>query len=244
VEARERPRPSARAKRHQPRLIAQTDPSSIEAEAYRTVRAKIELMPHDRACRYVAVTSVAGGDGKSTSVANLAVVAAQGGRRVCLVDADLRRPTLHDVFELPNVDGLTGALTRGRPLAEVARPTDIENLSVVVAGRTGHEAYQDLLTPQRLERLLGESEGAFDIVLFDTPPVISVADTLNVAAACDGVILVVRSGSVPFSVLRRALAQLGDVKARVLGVVLNRVDLRASDGDFYRYYRSYHASRG
>src|SRR5262249_49093539 len=99
-------RATARASRRQPVLVAPPDPAWIEAEAYRTVRAKIELMAADRASRTVAVTSVTNGDGKSTSAANLAVVAAQGGRRVCLVDGDLRRPTLHELFGLPNVHGL------------------------------------------------------------------------------------------------------------------------------------------
>jgi capsular exopolysaccharide synthesis family protein len=236
-------RPRRRGNR-QPLLIAVTDPESIEADAYRTVRAKIELMPHDRATRYIAITSVAGGDGKSTSAANLAVVAAQGGRRVCLVDADLRRPTLHDVFGLPNVDGFADALAHGRPLQSVARPSDIDNLSITVAGRSAHETFQDLLTPQKLETVLRGSEAAFDLVLFDTPPVISVSDALNVAAACDGVILVVRAHSVPVSVLRRAVEQIGDVKGRVLGVLLNRVNLRSPDADFYRYQRSYHNKYG
>jgi len=229
------------ANRRQPVLIAQLDPSSLEAEAFRTVRAKIELMAPDRASRHVAITSVTTGDGKSTSAANLAIVAAQSGRRVCLVDGDLRRPTLHDLFGLPNVEGLASALGLGKPLHTVAKPSDIENLSIVVAGRGSQESFQDLLTPQRLERVLRESEPAFDFVVFDTPPVFAVADALNVAAACDGVILVVRAGSVPISVLRRAVQQIGYVKGRVLGVLLNRVDLRAMDADFYRYYRAYHA---
>jgi protein-tyrosine kinase len=235
-------RPRGRLGRRQPLLITLFAPDSIEADAYRTVRAKIDLMPQERPSRCVAITSVTGGDGKSTSAANLAIVSAQGGRRVCLVDADLRRPTLHDVFGLPNVEGLAVALTQGKPLQAVARPSDIENLSIVVAGRTAHEAYEDLLTPQRLAQVLRESEAAFDLVLFDTPPVISVSDTLNVAAACDGVVLVVRAGSVPFSVLRRAIGQIRDVKGRVLGVLLNRVDLRTTDADFYRHYRLYHTT--
>jgi protein-tyrosine kinase len=225
----------------QPLLIAQSDPDSIEADAYRTVRTKIEQMVSDRACRHIAITSVTNGDGKSTSAANLAVVFAQSGRRVCLVDGDLRRPTLHELFGLPNVEGLTSALTHGKPLHTVAKSPDIENLAVVVAGRGSQETFQDLLTPQRLERVLRESEAGFDLVLFDTPPVIAAADALNVAAVCDGVILVVRAGSVPLSVLRRATEQIGQVKGRVVGVLLNRVDLRAADADFYRYYRGYHA---
>ena len=242
LRARDGVRPRGGFSRRQPMLIAQSDPNSIEAEAFRTVRAKIELMATDRAPRHIAITSATNGDGKSTSAANLAIVAAQGGRRVCLVDGDLRRPTLHDLFGLPNVDGLASALAQGKPLHTVAKASDIENLSIVVAGRGSHESFQDLLTPQRLEKLLRESEPAFDLVLFDTPPVISVADALNVAAACDGVILVVRAGSVPFSVLRRAVEQIGHVKGRVLGVLLNRVDLRGTDAEYYKYYRAYHAA--
>jgi protein-tyrosine kinase len=242
LRARDGLRGRARAGRRQPVLIAQSDPASIEAEAYRTVRAKIELMATERGSRTVAITSVTNGDGKSTSAANLAVVAAQGGRRVCLVDGDLRRPTLHELFGLPNVHGLASALAQGKPLHAVAKASDVENLSVVVAGRGSQENFQDLVTPKRLEKVLRESEPMFDLVLFDTPPVFSVADALNVAAACDGVILVVRAGSVPFSVLRRALQQVEHVKGRVLGVLLNRVDLRGADADFYRYYRAYHAA--
>lgn len=227
----------------QPLLVTQSDPSSIEADAYRTLRANIELMAEDSAFRYIAITSAGGGDGKSTTAANLAVVTAQGGRRVCLVDADFRRPTLHDIFGLPNVDGLTLALEQGKPLHTVARPVDVANLSVVVAGRGTDERFRDVLTAQRLDRILKESEAAFDLVIFDSPPVISVADALSVAAVCDGVILVVRTGKTPFSVLERAMAQIKQVKGRVLGVLLNQVDLRAADTDSYRYYRAYHAPR-
>jgi capsular exopolysaccharide synthesis family protein len=243
LEARDGVHSRRRRGRRPPPLIAHTDPSSIEAEAYRTVRAKIELMSHERACRYIAITSVAGGDGKSTSAANLAVVAAQGGRRVCLVDADLRHPTLHEIFGLSNVDGLAFALAHGKPLQALARPTDIDNLSVVVAGRSAQQTFEDLLTQPRLERMVADSESAFDLVVFDTGPVMSVADTLNVVAACDGVILVVRSGSLPFSVLRRALQHIEDVKGRLLGVLLNRVHLRGADSDYYRYHRPHRASK-
>ena len=225
-----------------PLLVVQTNPNSIEAEAYRTVRTNIELMSEANGCRHIAITSAAGGDGKSTTAANLAVVAAQGGRRVCLVDADLRRPTVHDIFGLRNIDGLVTALEHGQPLHTVAKATDIEGLSVVVAGRAADERFHDLLTSQRLESVLRQSAGAFDIVIFDSPPVTSVADALSIAAVCDGVILVVRAGSVPFSVLRRAIGQVTQVKGRVMGVLLNRVDLRATDSQSYGYFRGYHAT--
>ena len=223
-------------------LIVQSNPNSLEADAYRTVRANIELMSDDGAYRSIAITSAAGGDGKSTTAANLAVVAAQAGRRVCLVDADLRRPILHEVFGLSNVDGLAAALEHGTPLHAVAQPSDIENLSVVVAGRGADEAFHDLVTPRRLDRVLRASEAEFDLVIFDSPPVM-VADALEVAAVCDGVILVVRAGSIPFAVLRRAIGQVKQVKGRVLGVLLNQADLRASEADSYQYFRAYQPTK-
>ena len=227
----------------QPRLVVQTNPDSIEAEAYRTLRTNVQLMADGAACRHIAITSVAGGDGKSTTAANLAVVTAQAGHRVCVVDADLRRPTLHEVFGLRNVDGLVSALEHGRPLHAVAQATDVEGLSVVVAGRSADESAHHLLTSQRLENLLRQSEGAFDLILFDSPPVMGVADALSLAAVCDGVVLVVRVGSLPFNVLKRAVAQLTQVKGRVLGVLLNRVNLRATDSESYSYVRAYHSTR-
>ena len=226
-----------------PRLVVQINPDSVEAEAYRTLRTNIQLMADGAACRHIAITSAAGGDGKSTTAANLAVVTAQAGQRVCVVDADVRRPTLHEVFGLRNVDGLVSALEHGRPLQAVAQPTDIDGLSVVVAGRSAEESMHHLLTSQRLENLLRQSEGSFDLILFDSPPVMGVADALSLAAVCDGVVLVVRAGSLPFNVLKRAMAQLTQVKSRVLGVLLNRVNLRATEAESYGYVHAYHATR-
>jgi capsular exopolysaccharide synthesis family protein len=225
-----------RTARREPLLVTQTDPASVEANAYRTLRTNIELMADRKMFKHIAITSAGGGDGKSTTAANLAVVAAQSGRRVCLVDADFSRPTLHEVFGLPNVDGLAVAL-QGKPLHAVARASDVENLWVVVAGRGNAEAFRDVLTAERLERSLRESEAAYDLVIIDSPPVIAVADALSVAAVSDGVILVVRAGSIPFSVLRRTISQIKQVKGRVLGVLLNQANLRSADAASYHYYR-------
>jgi capsular exopolysaccharide synthesis family protein len=220
-------------------LIAHTEPNSLAAEAYRTLRANLEFSRTDRPCRNIAVTSPTAGGGKSTTSANLAVVAAQAGWRVCLVDADFHRPVLHDVFGLENTDGLTAAL-EGKPLQSVVRDTAVENLSLVVSGQNGSGPAQNLFTTPRLDRVFREAASQFDLVVYDTPPIISVADAVNVAAHCDGVILVVRYGSVPPSVLRRAVRQITQVNGRVLGVLLNQVNLRGGDDDVYSYYRAYH----
>jgi capsular exopolysaccharide synthesis family protein len=231
--------PPRRARANIPVLIAHLEPQSLAAEAYRTVRANLEFSRTDRPWRNIAVTSPTAGGGKSTTSANLAVVAAQAGWRVCLVDADFHRPVLHDVFGIANTGGLTAAL-EGKPFQDVIKETGMENLSLVVSGQNGAGPVQNLFTTPRLDRVLREAGSHFDLVVFDTPPIISVADAVNVAALCDGVILVVRYGSVPPSVLRRAVRQITQVNGRVLGVLLNQVDLRGGDDDVYRYYSAYH----
>jgi capsular exopolysaccharide synthesis family protein len=223
-------------------LVTQLDPASIGAEAYRSLRTNLEFIRTDRPFRNVAVTSATAGSGKSTTAANLAVAAAQSGLRVCLVDADLRRPVLHEVFGLPNAGGLMTSLRDGASLNSVARPTSVENLSLVVSGQSGGLA-QHLFTSQRFQKILTEAGNDFDLVLYDTAPILSVAETVTVAALCDGVILVVRAGSIPFTVLQRAVQQIDQVNGRILGVLLNHVNLRGNDDDVYRYYRAYYGEK-
>jgi protein-tyrosine kinase len=227
-----------------PVLITQLDPASIGAEAFRTLRTNLEFIRTDRPFRNVVVTSATAGSGKSTTASNLAVAAAQSGLRVCLVDADLRRPVLHEVFGLPNAGGLTTSLRDGVSLNSVTRATSVENLSVVVSGQSGGGLAQHLFTTQRLQKLLSEGSNDFDLLVYDTPPILSVAESLTVTAVCDGVILVVRAGSIPLSVLQRAVQQIDQVNGRILGVLLNHVNLRGDDDDVYRYYRAYYGEKG
>jgi capsular exopolysaccharide synthesis family protein len=227
-----------------PVLVADLDPRSVAAEAYRTLRANLELMPGERTCRTIVITSPTMGEGKSTTAANLAIVAAQAGTRVCLVDADLRRPAMHRAFGVSNRGGFTRALSQAVPLSSVAVPTEIPNLSLVVAGSADTLQPAHLLNTPRLQKVLHDPGGPFDLVLFDTPPVISVADAMNLSAHCDGVLLVVRAGALQPSVLQQAVRQINQVKGRILGVLLNQVDLRRADTEFYRYYRAYYSSGG
>jgi capsular exopolysaccharide synthesis family protein len=226
-----------------PVLITQLDPASIGAESYRSLRTNLEFIRTDRPFRNVAVTSATAGSGKSTTASNLAVAAAQSGLRVCLVDADLRRPVLHEVFGLPNAGGLMTSLRDGASLNSVARPSAVENLSLVVSGQAGGGLAQHLFTSQRFQKILTEAGNDFDLVLYDTAPILSVAETVTVAALCDGVILVVRAGSIPFTVLQRAVQQIDQVNGRILGVLLNQVNLRGNDDDVYRYYRAYYGEK-
>jgi capsular exopolysaccharide synthesis family protein len=227
------------------RLVTETDPKSAAAEAYRALRTNIQFAGLDQPCRTIVVTSATQGEGKTTSVANFGVVSAQGGTRVCLVDSDLRRPMLHRFFELDNSRGLTTALVEDVPFEKVAQPTRVPNLWVVTSGPHPPNP-AELVGSRRMREHLEAAAAAYDLVLCDSPPVVAVSDGLALAAQCDGVILTVRVGGVSHEVIRRAVGQLEAVKGRILGVVLNAVNLRR-DGyyyTYYRYYQSYTADEG
>lgn len=224
-------------------LIAEADPKSPASEAYRSLRTNIQFAELDRPCRSIVVTSATAGEGKTTTAANLAVTAAQGGASVCLIDADLRRPTLHRLFGLPNHEGLTTALVQGRPFADLAQSTRIANLAVLTSGPLPANP-AELVGSRRMRTFVESATEKFELVVLDTPPILAASDAVALAAQCEGVILVVRSAGVPHEAVRHAVDQIQSVKGRILGVLLNRLDARR-DGhyqDYYRYYRSYYGS--
>jgi len=216
-------------------LVAETAPKSPAAEAYRTLRTNIQFAGLDRPCRTIVITSATPSEGKTTTAANFGVVCAQAGSRVCLVDADLRKPSLHRVFGMDNQRGLTTALLEGKSLADVASPTRVPGLSIVVSGPLPPN-HAELAASQRMHDLLETATRNFDLVVCDSPPVLSVSDAVALSAQCDGVILVVRVGGVATAAVRRAAEQIDAVKGRVLGVLLNGVNMRRD-----RYYAEYHS---
>ena len=227
------PRPADRARGP---LITEAQPKSPAAEAYRTLWTNIHFSAVDKPCRTIVFTSAGPGEGKTTSVANFGVVAAEAGARVCLIDSDLRRPALHRVFGLPNDRGLTTALLNNLRIIDVAQPTKTSFLSVVTSGPLPPNP-AELVGSRRMRDILDAAETSFDLVLCDSPPVVAVADGIALSAQCDGVVLVVRAGTIAHEVIRRAADHIESVKGRILGVILNSVDLRR-DG-YYHYYRHY-----
>lgn len=220
-------------------LIAHFDPKSAAAEAYRSLRTSIQFAGLDHKCRSIVVTSSSPGEGKSTTVANFGVVTAQTGARVCLVDSDLRRPTLHRIFGVANSRGLTSALLEGLPFADLAQATAVPNLFVLSSGPLPPNP-AELVGSNRMRESLEAAAGEFDTLVLDSPPVVSVSDAIALAAFADGVVMVVQSGKVPQEVVRRAMGQIEAVKGRILGVVMNSVNLKR-DGYYYDYYRYYHS---
>ena len=234
-------RAHAHAHHPDPVLIALTEPKSAASEAFRTLRTNIQFAGLDQPCRTIVVTSAGPEEGKSTSVANFGVVAAQAGSRVCVIDSDLRRPTLHRLFRLSNTRGLTTALLEGLPFAEVAQRTAVPNLSILTSGPLPPNP-AELVGSHRMREGLQAATESFDLVLCDSPPLMAVGDAAALAAQCDGVIFVIRVGKTAHDVLRRVVDQIDAVKGRVLGVVLNRADPRRDGYYYYQAYQRYYGA--
>lgn len=214
-------------------LIAMTNPRSPISEQYRTIRTNIEFSQVDRDLRTLMVTSTGPSEGKSTTVANLATVFAQQGKQVLLIDADLRKPTMHYTFRLQNTTGLTNVLTRQLELKEAIFKSQIPNLFLLPSGPIPPNP-AELLGSKRLKELLVELKEEFDVVLFDTPPVLAVTDAQILSNQCDGTILVVSSGATENDSALKAKELLEKANANLIGVVLNNKKIK--EANYYYYY--------
>ncbi len=212
------------------RLIALRDPRSPAAEAYRTLRTNIQFASLDKPLRTILATSSAPDEGKSTTIANLAVTIAQAEQRVILVDCDLRRPTLHTLFDVPNSIGLTSMMLEEQAALPL-QPTDVPGLMLLPSGPLPPRP-ADILGSRRIDVVIATLLAEADVVLFDTPPINSVTDAAVLATKVDGVLLVFRSGSTRRDRARVARRLLEKVNAHIVGVVLT--DVRA-ERDQYTY---------
>jgi non-specific protein-tyrosine kinase len=187
----------------------------------------------DQALETLVVTSAGVGEGKSTTLANLAVVSAQAGRKVILVDADLRRPTLHQTFGLDNETGLTTVMMDEAALASPPlRDTKIEGLSVLTSGPLPPNP-ADLMGSRRMEEVITALSEQADQILFDTPPVVAVTDAAVLATKVDGVLLVISAGKTRREYARTAVQRLEQINARLVGTVLTNVQLGAGFKGYY-----------
>ena len=218
------------------KLIPLRQPRSPISEAYRALRTNIQFSSVDRPVRTLLVTSSDPAEGKSITLANLAVVMAQSGRSVIVVDSDLRRPTQHKIFGLNNHHGLSNAtLESSSSLLEYIQPTQIENLRIVTSGPLPPNP-ADLLGSERMVAIIEELKSRADLVLFDSPPVLAVTDAAVLSTKVDGVLLVHNAGHTRCAMARRAVEELRRVDANLLGVVLNRLSLRRGSYYYPQYY--------
>ncbi len=214
-------------------LVTITDPRSLVSEAYRTLRTNIQFASVDKELRTLLVTSPSPEEGKSTTLANLAVTMAQAEKRVIMVDCDLRRPMLHKLFQLDNSVGLMSMMVDDEALqSPPLQETGVPGLWLLASG-TLPPRPPDLLGSQRMERIIEQLLSQADILLFDAPPVLSVTDAAILATKVEGVLLVISANRTKREQVLTAKAQLEKVSARIMGTVLNNAELDKRQGYYY-----------
>ena len=217
-------------------LVVHNDPSSSMAEAFRSLRTSILLSSSGAPPQLVLFTSPRPQEGKTTASANTAISFAQAGKRVALLDLDMRKPRQHHLFGLDNETGLSSFLSGAADLSSLIRPTRIENLYVLTSGPIPPNP-AELLSSLRLKQALELLREFFDQVIIDSPPLLSVADARILSRLTDGVVLIIRSGETPKQVLRQAQKNLQMINAKILGILVNAADLRSAD---YYYHSKYY----
>jgi capsular exopolysaccharide synthesis family protein len=223
-----------------PELHVHRQPQSSAAECLRTVRTNLLFLATERPLQKLLVTSSGPQEGKTTVCVDLGVTFAQSSQRVLLVDTDLRRPRLHVVFGLGRELGLTSVLLDESRLGEAVRATEVPGLWVLPCGPIPPNP-AELLHTERFRSVVAELCRRFDRIIFDSPPVAAVTDAQILSSEVDGVILIGRAGRTTRDALTRSRRQLVDVGARIVGAVLNRVDLADRSGYYYDYYGRYGA---
>ena len=217
------------------RLIRDISSFSPLMESYRSLRTNLNFAAVGNELRTLLITSSVPSEGKSTTAANLAMALALDGKRVVIVDADLRRPSQHKLFKVESNPGLTDVLVDSHTLDDVMQPTNVENVWIVPAGSPPPNP-AELLGSSAMERVVEQLKERADIVLFDTPPTLLVADSIVLSARMDGVLLVVAFGDTKKANIRRSVELLQRAGTSVLGTVLNRI---SSPGGGYYYYYGY-----
>jgi polysaccharide biosynthesis transport protein len=237
---RERKKTAAATASPQIELVPHERPRTLISEAYRSLRTGL-LLSSARELKTVAVTSAVAGEGKTATAANLAIVLAQLGRQVLIVDCDLRKPRLHQVFHVSNRLGLVNQLTSGAEPAETILPTEVPNLWITPSGPIPPNP-SELLASDRMRDWLRTLRSRFDFVVLDTPPALAVTDATIVGLLVDGVVLTLRSGKVTREEARLCRDRLRQAGIKILGAVLNRYrSLQTGGGKRYKYYESYGA---
>jgi len=229
-----------------PNVLLGDNSQGAFAERYRQLRTNLEFAGIETAIKTLIITSCRLGEGKTTTACNLAVMLARAGQKVILVDADLRRPSVHTFFNMDNQCGLTTGLFAAPAAVEgLLHAGPSENLRILTSGPLPPNP-SELLSSKRMSRLIIELRDLADIVVFDTPPTVSVADTSVLAARVDAVLLVVDAGRTRASTLRFTVDVLGRSRVRLLGAVLNKVKRHGGRGndDFYYYHRGRDGTNG
>ena len=220
-----------------------TDSKNGLADSLRVVRTNLIYGSSESRPKVLAFTSASPGEGKSTVAAGLAILFAQNKARVLLIDADLRRPSVHQLLNVPQSPGLSGALSAEGPVNLVARAGPVRGLDVVPAG-TPQNLSSERLGSEAMKSLIEQARSRYDWVIIDSPPALGLSDASVIATLADGIVVVCSGDKTPRQAVRHVADQLKAVRAAVLGVVLNRVDLHRHSYYYGRYYSPYYGAEG
>lgn len=218
------------------RLMSELPTHSPIAESYRALRTSISFASIDAPLRTILVTSAHKGEGKSTTSINLAIAMAMEGRQVILVDADMRRPSLHRALDLPSAPGLTDVLLGNKPVSEALKKTEVEGLRVLTSGPIPPNP-AELLNSGPMTSLIAELKEMADIVIFDTPPCLPVTDAQVLAAKVEGVLLVAEIGEAKKAEVKHAKELFDRAHARTVGMIFNKISEASGSYYYYYYYR-------
>ncbi|QDR82024.1 CpsD/CapB family tyrosine-protein kinase [Sporomusa termitida] len=215
-------------------LIVHEDAKSPIAEAYRTMRTNIQFAKVDSDLRVIMFTSAGPGEGKSTTTANTAVAMAQAGKKVIIVDCDLRKPVQHKIFGKRN-RGVTNILVEDRSVADLIQETGIDNLQMLPSGPIPPNP-SELLGSAKMRDIIDCLKGLADIVIIDAPPTVAVTDACVLAASVDGILLVLGAGEIRPEMAQKAKELLLKANGHILGVILNKVEIEEEHAYYYYYY--------
>jgi succinoglycan biosynthesis transport protein ExoP len=221
-------------------LIVQEDPKSLISEAYRTVRTGILFSGSKPSPQFIQVTSAGPQEGKTITAANVATVMAQSGSRVLIMDCDMRKPRIHEIFEMPNSRGLSDLLVNGEEGFSFIKKTKVPNLDLIACGTIPANP-SELLGSKRMQRFLTLLGEKYDRIIMDSPPVLAVTDSIVLSRLVEGIILVVGAGASSKNSVTRAVELLKEVNARICGAVLNNLNV---DKERYYYSRYYYYDYG
>ena len=213
-------------------FIVEKEPKSIAAESYRTLRTNIQYSSFDKEYKVIMVTSSEPTEGKSTTAGNLALCLAQGGKKVILVDCDLRKPSLHKKFKISNLVGLSDVII-GKEDFDSSVHKHNSNLVILTSGKIPPNP-SEMLSSKAMENLLEDLKTKFDYIVLDTPPVQAVTDSQVLAAKADGTIIVIKAEKTKKDSVQSAINLLKKVNANIIGTVLNGID--NSRSKYYYYY--------
>ena len=216
-------------------IISYNDPKSVISEQYRAIRTNIEYSNVDQNTKTILVTSSDKNEGKTTTVSNLAVSFANLNKKVLLIDCDLRNASIHKMFRLNNIYGLTDILAKDRAVDKCIQETELKNLYVLTAGAIPPNP-AEILSSDKMKNLIENLKNVYDYIFIDTPPIGLVTDAGVLSSFTDGVVLVVKSESVEKKYLEETKKKLDAVDARILGAILNSYKSEQKDYDYYSYY--------